>query len=489
MNSIASMHIPRVHPCSTFRIQIGRQLHRASLVSRAFPWLSIILYQSTVDGECVSKLIFLWELLLAMVVLRTWNRFWTLVLRNLLATVVYVLRSGECSVGARHWRLDSTVVISEAGFWRNHSFSTWLLHWHCNVIFITLASRKLWRVIIFIDINVFNWIFNAIIIMIDRLSFNQCIKPRWLCCLTFLLPASSTDHILSLVLLNAPLFLFIPHNLLMNGIWQIRLLNRSHVLNLWYDLSITHVLKHNLRITNDNWICNVNGIAINSAVGVVCNVLSDLWLHSNSLFTVHLAHVTTHLHRVHWILWFQWPVSIYDLLRLLRTHLWWSLMQLITLIICNTRISSKMFLRILRARLLALHEIVLYRLQSLRWHLWSLVLMMFGHLLRRCLVEEVIQVQLLLVCGLTTVCTLILEAVLAEFWEVLEVVWLSSVRDCLWLFLVFDSVKALTIDVFFLFRAGVHMIDGGKFHLGVLSSFVSSFRASLMFVITSVNCS
>jgi hypothetical protein len=37
MNSIASMHIPRVHPCSTFRIQIGRQLHRASLVSRAFP--------------------------------------------------------------------------------------------------------------------------------------------------------------------------------------------------------------------------------------------------------------------------------------------------------------------------------------------------------------------------------------------------------------------------------------------------------------------
>ena len=114
---------------------------------------------------------------------------------------------------------------------------------------------------------------------------------------------------------------------------------------------------------------------------------------------------------------------------------------------------------------------------------------MFGHLFRRCLVEEVIQVQLLLVCGLTTVCTLILEAVLAEFWEVLEVVWLSSVRDCLWLFLVFDSVKALTIDVFFLFRAGVHMIDGGKFHLGVLSSFVSSFRASLMFVITSVNCS
>jgi hypothetical protein len=117
------------------------------------------------------------------------------------------------------------------------------------------------------------------------------------------------------------------------------------------------------------------------------------------------------------------------------------------------------------------------------------VLMMFGHLLRRSLVEEIVKVQLLLVCGLTTVCTLILEAVLAEFREVLEVVGFCSVCDCLWLFLVFDSVEALTIDIFFLFWAGVHMINSGKFHLGVLASFVSCFRASLMFVITSINCS
>ena len=162
--------------------------------------------------------------------------------------------------------------------------------------------------------------------MIDRLSFNQSIKPRRLCCLSFLLPASSANEILSLILLNTSLFLFISENLLMYGIRQIRLLNRSHILNLWYDLSIAHVLKHNLRITNDNWIGNVNGITVDAAVGVVGYVLGYLRLHANSLLSVHLTHVSTHLHCVHWILWFQWPVSIDDLLSLLRIHLRWSLM-------------------------------------------------------------------------------------------------------------------------------------------------------------------
>ena len=91
MNSIRPMHIPRIHPCTTLWIQICRQLHRSSLVSGALPWLTIILNQSTVDGECVSKLIFLWELFFALVVLWAWNGFWSLVLWNLLPAVVDVL--------------------------------------------------------------------------------------------------------------------------------------------------------------------------------------------------------------------------------------------------------------------------------------------------------------------------------------------------------------------------------------------------------------
>ena len=82
---------------------------------------------------------------------------------------------------------------------------------------------------------------------------------------------------------------------------------------------------------------------------------------------------------------------------------------------------------------------------------------------------------------------MILETVLTELREVLEVVWFISVRYCLRLFLVFDCVEALTIEVFFLLDICVHMIDGGKFHLGVLSVFVSCFGTSLVFAITSIN--
>jgi hypothetical protein len=116
------------------------------------------------------------------------------------------------------------------------------------------------------------------------------------------------------------------------------------------------------------------------------------------------------------------------------------------------------------------------------------MLMMLCHLLHRCLVDEIVQVQLLLVRGLTSlIYSVILEAVLAEFWEVLEVVWLISVGYCLRLFLVFECVEALSIEVFFLLDISVHMIDGGKFHLGVLSVFISCFGTSLVFAITSIN--
>ena len=145
--------------------------------------------------------------------------------------------------------------------------------------------------------------------MINRLRFNQCIKSRRLRRLALLLPGSSTDHILSLYW-KTSLFLFVSHNLLMDWIRQIWLLNRAHILNLWYDLTVAHVLKHNLRIANNNWISNVNGITIYATVGVVGDVLGYLRLHTAAtLFLVVVAitttlNVTTHLHSVHWILWF-----------------------------------------------------------------------------------------------------------------------------------------------------------------------------------------
>ena len=72
--------------------------------------------------------------------------------------------------------------------------------------------------------------------------------------------------------------------------------------------------------------------------------------------------------------------------------------------------------------------------------------MVLSHLLYRCLVDKVVQIQLLLIRSLSTlVYSVILETVLAELREVLEVVWFISVRYCLRLFLVFDCVEALTI--------------------------------------------
>ena len=164
-------------------------------------------------------------------------------------------------------------------------------------------------------------------------------------------------------------------------------------------------------------------------------------------------------------------------------------MQLISLIISYRRICSKMLFRILGTWLFAhVHKIIsLNRIQILRWHFRSLMLM-HANLINWALVNEVVQVQLLLISGLSLSISVILETVLAKLWEVLEVIWFISICDCLrWLFLVFNSVKALSINVFFLFRTGVHMIYRWEFHLGVLSVFVSGFGASLSFVITPVN--
>jgi len=49
MNCISCLHVPWVHSSAIFSINITRELHRTSLISRAFPWLPIILYQCTVN--------------------------------------------------------------------------------------------------------------------------------------------------------------------------------------------------------------------------------------------------------------------------------------------------------------------------------------------------------------------------------------------------------------------------------------------------------
>jgi hypothetical protein len=266
-------------------------------------------------------------------------------------------------------------------------------------------------------------------------------------------------------------------------------LNRTQVLNLWNYFAISHVLKDNLRIANYNWICNIIRITINAAVCVISNVLS--YLLGNSLFsiTITLNTISTHLHHWHRILRFQWPVSINNLLCLLRTYQLRSLMQLIALIISYGWISSKMLFRIIDTWFLALNEIVFERLEVLRWLFWSLMLMMHVDLFNRISIDKIIQIQLLLICSLSVIpISVILEAVLWKFWEVLDV-RILSIGYCLWLLLIFNCVKALSTNIFFLILCWFHMVYRLEFHLGVLCFFVSCFRISLDFVITSINWS
>ena len=165
-------------------------------------------------------------------------------------------------------------------------------------------------------------------------------------------------------------------------------------------------------------------------------------------------------------------------------------MQLIGLIISNGRISSKMLFRILGACLFAFNKIILncIKMMMLRWQFRSFVLM-FCNLINWALVNEVIQVQLLLISSAFLLLSVILETVLRKLWEVLEVIWLVSVCNRLRLFLVFNCIKALSINIFFLFYTTIHMVYRWKFHLGVLSVFISCFRTSLSFVKTPINWS
>jgi len=166
-------------------------------------------------------------------------------------------------------------------------------------------------------------------------------------------------------------------------------------------------------------------------------------------------------------------------------------MQLIGLIISNGRISSKMLFRILGAWLFAFYKIILncIKMMMLRWQFRSFVFM-FCNFINWALVNEVIQVHLLLIGSAILLLSVILETVLGKLWEVLEVICFASVCNCrLRLFLVFNCIKALSINIFFLFHTTIHMIYRWKLHLGVLSVFISCFRTSLSFVITPINWS
>lgn len=193
--------------------------------------------------------------------------------------------------------------------------------------------------------------------MIDRLGFDQSVESCGLSCLPLLLSRTSAYHILPLKW-NTSLFLFVTKKLLMKLAWHI--LDGSHVLNLWNNFAISHVLKYNLRVANYDRICNIDTITIDSTVCIVSNILSYIWLHS-LLFTTIMASIT-HLHR---ILRLQWSISVNDLLSLLSTHHLWNLMQLTRLIISYTRVCSKMLFRILGTRFLTFDKIVI--INRLKW--------------------------------------------------------------------------------------------------------------------------
>jgi hypothetical protein len=160
--------------------------------------------------------------------------------------------------------------------------------------------------------------------VIDWLSFDQSVESCGLSRLPFLLPGTSAYHILSLKW-DASFFLFVAKKLLVKLAGHI--LDGTHVLNLWNNFAISHILKYNLRVANYDRICNIDAITINPAVCIVSNVLSNIWLHS--LFFTTIAH----LHR---ILWLQWSISVNNLLSLLGTHHLRYLMQLTRLIISYT---------------------------------------------------------------------------------------------------------------------------------------------------------
>ena len=75
MNCVSSLHISGVHTttCLWCTSYIGCKLDRSSVISSAFSRLSIILQNSTVNGQRVSKLIFLGKLFLTLVLLRSRN--------------------------------------------------------------------------------------------------------------------------------------------------------------------------------------------------------------------------------------------------------------------------------------------------------------------------------------------------------------------------------------------------------------------------------
>jgi len=156
-------------------------------------------------------------------------------------------------------------------------------------------------------------------------------------------------------------------------------------------------------------------------------------------------------------------------------------MQLIRLIICNRRISSKMLLGIPCACFLTF---ILKSLHILRWHFWSLMLMLCN-LFNRVLFQEIIQIELLLPSGILCVRSsvpVILETVLGKFREVL----FSTIWHFRFL-VVFDRVETLSVSIFSIVRLSIHVIDSLKFHCVVLSSFISCFRTTLSFVITPSN--
>ena len=116
------------------------------------------------------------------------------------------------------------------------------------------------------------------------------------------------------------------------------------------------------------------------------------------------------------------------------------------------------------------------------------------HLINWSVIDEIVQVELLLLLitrssGGVLSLSVILKAVLRHVREVLEVLtWLWAIRH--WLLLAcFYRVKALSSNILFpLWSHGtVYMINSLKFHLSVCPAFVSSFRASLHLVVTSIN--
>lgn len=221
--------------------------------------------------------------------------------------------------------------------------------------------------------------------------------------------------------------------------------------------------------------------------------------------------ISLHLHSYIWMLRFKRPNTSNNLLRLLSTQQLRTLMQLICLIIIDTRISSKMLFRIFRANFLTIYKIIWNGLNfRWWWHFWSLVLvprnllcfiyplliiicldsyLFLDHLIYRTVIHEIVQIELLMIrgdCVLSS--SMILKAILRELWVILEVLtrlWTVGHRL---LFSCFNRIEALSSNIFFLFlnHCVIYVINGLEFHLSVGPVFISGFRTSLSFVITSI---